>query len=114
MNAYVFGSALDRDSTDFNIDAAIGLSQKPLKSDEILTLIGRPAGEVRFPSLLLKKTLGTMPEAVPPPNASAAILHLYGETKMEYGVNNTYFKLLIFFLQADGSTIERRYFKGIL
>jgi hypothetical protein len=114
LNAYVFHSALKDDSTDFDIDAVIRLSKKPLTLNEVVSLMGRPHGEVRLPTILLKKTFGPMPEAVPPPQASNAVIYLYVEAERESRFINTNLKLYIVYTAADGSVIETRYFKGTL
>ncbi len=114
LNGYLFSSAFKDDSTDFNIDAVSKLNEKPLTLNDVVSLIGRPHGEVRLPSILLEKTFGPMPEAVPPSEASRAVIYLYAEAERESKLLNTHMKLCIVYTTADGSVIETRYFKGTL
>lgn len=114
LNAYVFNSQLKEDSTDFDIDAVSKLSKKPLTLSEVVSVMGHYNGEVRFPSILLKKSFGILPEAVPPQEASNAVIYLYAKQEREGNLLNLRLKLCIVYLTSDGSVVETRYFKGTL
>jgi len=114
LNAYLYHSALEGDNTDFNIDIVSKVKDKNLKVGDIVSLMGHPTGEVRFPSVLLKNELGTMSEIVPPPDAVSAILYMYFEVKREEKILQRYVKLFIVYTGANGSVIETRFFNGAL
>ena len=114
LNAYLFHSALEGDSTDFDIDARSKLNEKKVNQSDVTSLMGRPHGEIHFPSVLLKKLFGSMPEVVPPAGASKALLYYYSEVRRESGLLNTHAKLLIVYITSDGSVIETRHFMGTL
>ena len=114
LNAYLFQSALEGDSTDFNFDAINKARQKGLRLDEIVSLMGRPTGEVRFPSLLLRNEFGTMPEIIPPADASSAFVYFHLEVKREDKLLKKHLKLFLVYTRPAGSVIETRYFNGTL
>ena len=114
LNGYLFASDLEGDSTDFDVDAVQKLKEKPAQVNDYVKLLGRPNGELLMPTIMLKKNFGTMPEAVPPANASKATIYLFSTLKRESRVLNSHVKLLIVYSSSDGAVIETRYFKGTL
>jgi hypothetical protein len=114
LNAYLFHSALGNDMTDFDANShSVLVAGKSRKSD-VIDALGKPHGEVKFPSLLLKSEFGSLPEVVPPDTAASALVYNYLETVRKASLLTTQLKLVIAYLSADGTVVEVRHFDGTL
>ncbi len=114
LNAYLFHSALGSDMTDFDASSRLGLVAGKSKKSDVVDALGKPHGEVRFPSLLLKNELGSLSEVVPPNSAASALVYNYLEVVRKASLLTTQLKLVIAYLSDDGTIVEIRHFDGTL
>lgn len=108
VNGFLFQSALEEDSTEFDISAAAGLKANEARAGDVLKLLGRPHGEVRLPSNLLSFTFGTMPEAVPPEGAASVYSYFHLFATNEGNLMVRHLKLLLIFFRDDGTVLTVR------
>ena len=113
LNAYLFHSALGSDKTDFDANSRIGLVAGQSRKSDVINALGKPHGEVRFPSVLLKNEYGSLPEVVTPDSAATALVYNYLETVRKKSLLTTQLKLVIVYLDDD-TVVEVRYFDGTL
>lgn len=114
LNAYLFHSALEGDMTNFDASSRLKLVAEQSRKSDVINALGKPHGEVVFPSVLLKNEFGSLPEVVPPNNAAMALVYNYVETVRKKSLITTQLKLVIAYLSDDGTVVEVRHFDGTL
>jgi len=114
LNAYLFHSALGKDTTNFDPESRLVLVAGKSRKSDVINALGKPHGEANYPSLLLKNEFGSLPEIVPPDTATSVLVYNYLEVVRKASLLTTQLKLVIAYLSDDGTVIEVRYFDGTL